>query len=522
MPATLRALLDRPDLHLRLLTDESDAAGPVDRTIDWIHSSDLVDPTPFLASGQALLTTGTQFGTADVDREATDAYVGRLRDRGVVALGFGTEVVRAGTPEALVESCRAFDLPLFEVPYRTSFIAVTQANAESVASEANARNAWALAAQRAISLAAMRPDGLGATLAELSRQLDCWVGLLDGTGRLDRAFPAEAIPDGAVAVLQSEAARLLRGGHRASLPVSIDEQEFTLQTLGIGGHLNGVLAIGAGASGRSGGVLDQAGRGVVNAVIALASLALQQNRELGRARGLLRTGLLTMLTFGESEVVATTSRELWGPLPAEPIRVAAIGLGGQDVDVIVEALELFVQENPGRLFHAIDDTLIICTGAEDGQIVEQIVEQYELHAGISDDAGYRDFGSARAQAALALERSSERSVGVVAFGDLARDGMFAYLAGSGAHEVARALLAPLLTYDDARGGSDITRTVRVWLEHDCEYDRTARALGVHRHTARARIELAGRLLGRDLGIFATRADVWAAFVAGGDGQFSVT
>ena len=103
-------------------------------------------------------------------------YVRRLSARGVVGLGFGTEVVRAGIPPLLAEACRGERMPLFEVPYRTPFIAVARAGAEAIAAQSYARRSWALAAQRAISLAALRPDGLGATLAELARQLDAWVG----------------------------------------------------------------------------------------------------------------------------------------------------------------------------------------------------------------------------------------------------------------------------------------------------------------------------------------------------------
>ncbi|WIB60267.1 PucR family transcriptional regulator [Curtobacterium sp. MCLR17_007] len=510
MPATLRSLLARRDLGLRLLTDVRDttAARSSDVPIAWLHSSDLPDPTPFLAAGQALLTTGTQFGPdAEVPPGIADDYVRRLTAHGVVALGFGTEVVRAGTPDALVDACRTHGLPLFEVPYATSFIQVAQANAESVAKDANARDAWALAAQRAISFAAMRPDGLGATLAELSRQLDCWVGLLDVSGRIDRAFP----PDGIAAVertqLQEEGARLLRGGQRASLPVSTATGGFTLQTLGSGGHLDGVLAIAT-------GTLDHAGREVVTAVIALAGLALQQNRELGRARGLLRTGLLTMLSSGNHDVVETTSRELWGPLPAAPVRVAAVHVDDEDRDAVVDLLELWVQDRPGQLFFAVDDALFLCIGADDDGVdtVRRLTERYDLHVGLSDGAAYGSFARARAEAVRALDRSLEGRPGIVEFGDLARDGVLAHLAHTDASDIARAFLAPL-TDHDAAAGSDLTRTVRTWLEQDCEYDRAAQVLGVHRHTARARVAHAGRLLDRDLGLFATRADVWAAFVA---------
>ncbi|WJY01037.1 PucR family transcriptional regulator [Curtobacterium sp. 458] len=511
MSATLRSLLHRADLRLRLLT--RDDAPALDAPLSWLHSSDLEDPTPFLADGQGLLTTGTQFGDAEVDAEVAEGYVDRLRRRGVVALGFGTEVVRNGTPASLVAACDAHGLPLFEVPYETSFIAVAQANADAVSREANARNAWALAAQRAISLAAMRPDGLGATIAELSRQLDGWVGLFDLSGRLDRGFPDGAVPVTDLDVLRSEALRLLRAGQRASLPVTTEHRTgYTLQTLGSGGHLAGVLAI------QNGGALDRAGREVVTAVIALAGLALQQNRELARARGLLRTGLLTMLSVGDPAVVDSTSREVWGPLPAEPVRIAAVDVADQDLDAVVDLLELWVQDRPGRLFFAVDDALFLCVGAEDTAVVEELVDRFELHAGLSDGASYRYFGRARTEAVQALDRRREGRPGTTEFGDLAREGVLAHLAhvDVDAGAVARAFLAPLLDHDRA-SGTDLTRTVRTWLEQNCEYDRTAQALGVHRHTARARVEHAGRLLDRDLSAFATRADLWAAFVVDGSG-----
>jgi len=515
MPATLRSLLHRADLHLRLLTSADTDA--LDAPLSWLHSSDLADPTPFLADGQGLLTTGTQFGVdADVTEGFADSYVRRLRERGVVALGFGTEVVRAGTPAELVAACEAQGLPLFEVPYETSFIAVAQANADAVAREANARNAWALAAQRAISLAAMRPDGLGATIAELSRQLDCWVGLFDVSGRLDRAHPVDGAPSDGIPtedldLLRTESLRLLRAGQRASLPVTTRHRTgFTLQTLGSGGHLSGVLAIA------NGGALDRAGREVVTAVIALAGLALQQNRELARARGLLRTGLLTMLSVGDPDVVDSTSREVWGPLPAEPVRIAAVEVPDQDLDTVVDLLELWVQDRPGHLFFAVDDALFLCVSADDTAIVEELVTRFDLRAGLSDGASYRYFGRARTEAVQALDRRREGRPGTTEFGDLAREGVLAHLAhvDVDAGAVARAFLAPLREHD-REAGTDLTRTVRTWLEQNCEYDRTAQALGVHRHTARARVEHAGRLLDRDLSAFATRADLWAAFVVEG-------
>jgi purine catabolism regulator len=192
---TLRALLARRDLQLTTANAEEDLDdGAWDAPVRWVHNSDLVDPTPFLSDGLVLLTTGTQM--AGWPRRSFEDYVHRLSVRGVVALGFGTEVVREGLPPLLVEACRAERMPLFQVPYRTPFIAVARANAEAIAAETFARRSWALSAQRAISLAALRPNGLTATLAELARQLETWVGLFDPAGSLVNEHPAGALDPG--------------------------------------------------------------------------------------------------------------------------------------------------------------------------------------------------------------------------------------------------------------------------------------------------------------------------------------
>ena len=70
---TLRALLGRRDLHLRLESEPADIGdSALDAPIRWVHSSDLADPTPFLSEGLALLTTNLR---ANVDR----AFLRRLR-----------------------------------------------------------------------------------------------------------------------------------------------------------------------------------------------------------------------------------------------------------------------------------------------------------------------------------------------------------------------------------------------------------------------------------------------------------
>lgn len=500
---TLRALLARRDLHLRLETglreptSEGNAAGALDRAIRWVHSSDLADPTPFLSEGLVLLTTGTQFQADDPD--AYRAYVRRLAERGVVGLGFGTEVVRDGIPPALAAACDDQRMPLFEVPYRTPFIAVARANAEAIAAQTYARRSWALAAQRAIALAALRPDGLGATLAELARQLNTWVGMYDAAGELVREHPTSGLDAATSADLHGEVDVVLRRGARAGSAMRIGDIPFTLQTLGRGGHLRGVIAIAAGD-------LDQEGRGVVTAVIAMAGLALEQHQGLSRARGALRAGLVRSLLTDDPSLARRIVRDIWGPLPPAPVSVAVTDAAASRIEGLSELLELRVDERRGTLFFGRgDDGLILVVPAGDRQVIDEVAERFEMRVGVSEPTAYDGFDAALAQATVARDRGTGA---VREFSDIARSGVLSALSNE-ASALAAAELAPLVTHDTEHG-TQLVETLRAWLDNDCSHEATARALGVHRHTVRTRLGLVERTLGRDLAAFATRAELWAA------------
>ncbi|WP_248305731.1 PucR family transcriptional regulator ligand-binding domain-containing protein [Agromyces sp. H66] len=512
MQPTVQTLLDRPELDLTLLTPAGvPSAEALAAPVTWAHSSDLADPTPFLDAGNVLLTTGTQF-EADLDPAFADAYVRRLRETGIAALGFGTEVIRAGTPAALVDACAREGLPLFEVPYRVPFIAIVRLVADALAEDAYARHTWSLAAQRAISLAALRPDGLSATLGELSNRIGAWVGLIDASGSLDREAPEGGLGQPALGEVVGEARSMLRRGQRASRTLMAGEsvgqpQRMTLQTLGSGGSLRGVLAIGDSAE------LDQAGREVVTSVIALAGLALEQNRDLDRARGHLRSGLLRSILAGDLTLAERVAGEMWGPLPAAPLRIAVTDAAPQHLDRLTELLELRVEERGGRLFFGRDDDdVVIVLEDADAELAGEIATEFEVPVGLSDAVTADGIARAHEQALRALDRARETGSGVVAFDEISRQGVLAFLARTDARAVALATLAPLDQHDAANGTS-LVGTMRSWLEHGGQFDATAQALGVHRHTVRSRVALAERLLGRDLSGFHVRADLWAALLA---------
>lgn len=491
---TLRMLLSHSELRLALITAERALApGTLDREVQWVHNSDLVDPTPFLSDGLLLLTTGSQL--AEHDESAARDYVARLVRRGVLALGFGSGVHRQRVPDELIAACRGFGLALFEVPYDIPFLAVARVHAGAIAAHAYARRTWALEAHRALAVAALRPRGLEAALSELSRRLGCWVGLFDASGGLTHQHPLS--PPEPMDAVAPEVAGLLSRGGSASRTIEDGPTAFTVFTLGRTGRLRGALAIAATA-------LDPEARAVVSSVTAMAGLALEQNEQLARARRRLRAQVLTTLLADDP----APARRVLGSLPPAPMLVAVAAAGTDRVGGVIDWWDrvdggTFVAEGPAGL--------VMCVGATQADALERMTERFGLRIGVSDAADYAAFSRAHAQALTALRRGGP---GITRYADATAGGVLDALSTDEARLLARSRLAPLHAHDPATG-AELERTLRVWLEHDAHSERSAAALGIHRHTLRTRITRAAALLGTDLSSFPARAELWAALHAAG-------
>ncbi len=300
MPVPLDAVLARRELQLRLVWADETARA---RAWGWVHSSDLADPSPFLSPGDALLTTGTQW----VSDDEIAPWVARLAAAGVPAIGFGTEVIRDGTPDALTEACAEHGVALLEVPYRTPFIAVARAVADLDAEERYARVRWTLETQRAIAVAALRPTGLTAVVAELARRIGAEAGIVGASGEVLGATPPTAVLD--------EALGMLRAGRRAARTVD----DWSLQTVGAATALTGVLAIGPGS------LHDDAERAVVTSVVALAGLAGVADTDALVAEAAETAGRLAALRSAvHAALVASEPSAALAPVTLDPDDPAAL------------------------------------------------------------------------------------------------------------------------------------------------------------------------------------------------------
>jgi len=487
MPVTVAMLVADPALRLTLLVDGPSSAAP----IEWVHSSDLADPTPFLSPGQMLLTTGRQFLAGD-DPAVYEAYVSRLVAAGIRSIGFGTDVVRTGTPEQLALACERHGLALVEVPYRTPFIAVIRRAADAIAHDAHARDEWSLRAQRAVSLAALGSGGVAAALRALSQQLDRAVLLFDPAGETTTAVLASRVADGGALAL--EAARMLRHGTRASSAIALaDGTVAGLQTFGRRGELRGVLAVVGTAP------LDSAETAVVTAAVALTEVALETSRPLRAGMRALREQLIALLLEGRVDAVRAVAEALGGELPEQPVVVLRLPPGTQAIE------EALARLSPA-FYGGWDDDLVLILPATRADEGERIAAQFGIAAGLSRAVDYAALRTALDEAGSALARA--------ATGELVRSAgagtVSAYLAERAAQQLAGERLAPVLEHND---GAELLDAAAVWLRHNGLWDPAARELGLHRHSLKARIERVARYLDLDLAAFEGRVELWALLAA---------
>lgn len=115
---TVRDLADSSRLSIRVAV----GSDRLDDPIRWAHSTELLDPRPYLRGGELVLTVGS--GLTDAER--CIAFVHALTESRASALGLGIGDVHGHPPEALVTACEEADLPLLLIPPSTPFIEITE------------------------------------------------------------------------------------------------------------------------------------------------------------------------------------------------------------------------------------------------------------------------------------------------------------------------------------------------------------------------------------------------------------
>ncbi|MEV0252893.1 PucR family transcriptional regulator ligand-binding domain-containing protein [Streptomyces sp. NPDC050732] len=470
-PVPLAALLAREDLGLRQI------AGPDARTagtaVQWVHTSEMADPYPYLLGGELLLTAGVHITDPAGSAAYLDDYVARILAAGGAALGFGVAPVHDTVPRALAEACDRYSLPLVEVPPRTTFSGVARAVWRLMAEARHAELRRVTEAQQGLATAAARPDPVPAVLRQLAARLG-------GAAVLYGPDGAELQAAGQVRDAARDALRELTGVVRRPAPAAPASAADTVEATHLAAYALGGgrgFALGVATERREPGDHTIAGAAVV--LLSLLTGEHQGASEAARSAALVRL----LLGAPPEEAGALLGSDLWTVVHARgertPLAAAALAaaLGTGLVDPRDDVVRLLVPAG-----HEVTAT--------DGWTL-----------GVAAPAAPGDLPAADVRAARALRRAEATRQPLVRHHE---NGLAALLAPEEADAHARVLLAPLA------GSEALITTLRTWLSLHGSWDRTAVALGVHRNTVRQRIARCAALLGADLDDPDVRMELWFA------------
>jgi hypothetical protein len=495
----LRNLLDLPELRLTLLTGEEG----LDRPIRWVVTTDMPDPSRYLA-GDELVLTGLVWRRRPRDSET---FVAALAASGVSGLAAG-DAALGTVPADLVDACRRHRVPLFEVPIDVAFATVTEAVVRRVSAQRAGDLATVLDRHRQL-LAAGNEAGLGTVLDLVSRDLGLATCVLSPTGRL---VAGTCTPDAAPRL-----AREFLATDRPASVVTLDGAAYTLLPVSGSDRITDWFV--AVESDIAGWAPER--QRLVNELVALVraereQLARQPRHPLAaelfelvlggaeageflpqlRACGLSPSGSCLVVTVsGPSSAL----EEILRPLAPDAViagnaALVPVGSGAAPQSV----------ESPAAL---VDQLRTTVANLEPG------LRDQRLHVGVSGvAAGARGLRGAVDEARYGCQLAALRPGRAVVVGDDELSSHLLLLAGI-PDDLRRTfrdrVLGPVVEYDRAHR-SDLIPTLRTFLDCSGSWTSAAALLHVHVNTLRYRLARIEQLTGRDLSSFPDRVDLFLA------------
>ncbi|ATI35456.1 CdaR family transcriptional regulator [Rhodococcus sp. H-CA8f] len=493
MPITLRQLCATEQFGLRVLAGHDQ----LDRTLTWAHVSELPDPTPFLDGGELLLITGVSLPTTAAE---TTRFVRTLVAAGIAGIGFGTGLGYEQAPQTLVDAATRFSVPLLDVPLRTPFIALTKAVSKAQSDDDMKALRSNYQSLRRLLQAAVTVNGTRAVVRRVAELIGGWAALLDSAGHT-----VEISHTAAAAGIERTAPERDARPMEVSFLTSENEDVISHPLMTSRGKLMGYLVAGCP------GAVGSLNQGIVIAAASLLTLMTARTRDAQLTMNHLCTVAMHQLFEGQNALARNISGELWGGFPVEPFQVFHVaGPSGLLESVSVSLLDGLSRD---LAFGITDGALIAVVSATDSGRILARVNEIDVTVGVSDMLWWDDLSRARRQAAQAAAEAGARNLPSMRFAELSESGLSAFLDQDRSTAFAAAHLRPLL---EAKGGSDLYRTLAMWLAHNGVGDAAATALNIHRHTLRSRLARIESLLQLDLGSPTERAELWLEYRLLGD------
>ncbi|MEA2294020.1 MAG: hypothetical protein QOE86_1659 [Solirubrobacteraceae bacterium] len=490
------------------------AAG-LDRPVRWVHISELADPTPWLSGGELLLTTGMP-----IEDGGGAAYIECLATHGLAGLGVGTGVGGLDVvPETMAKAAEAHGFPLFEVPYETPFIALTEKAFTEIVNDQAAMLQRAIAAHERLEQVVLSEHGLDGIVSALAKLVDGGAAIFDARGvQLARRGLDDATVGATASTLRRRGPRGFSPSPRAiALPVPRTGTEPDQP----GGAQAWLLA------GRAAEPLSELDRLTVHHAVTVVALELLRRRVAADTERRLAGDVLASLLSGELE--GSELRRRLQPFGLED-RVSALVLAPPRhlKDAAEAALADAARAEAGGGLAAGNGALSCALLPVGGNDEAFFAQAERIRAAVSAEVGAelpagagravpagevrRGFHEARwALEAVAVEANGNgHPVRLATYRDL---GSFQLLLSLQDDDALRlfcdSILSPIETGEGAYGG-ELMRSLEVFIECNGQWERAAKQLFCHRHTLRYRIRRIEELTGRSLDSARDRIDFWLA------------
>jgi purine catabolism regulator len=516
------------DLDIRLVAGE---AG-LDRSVRWVHISELPDPTPWLSGGELLLTTGMNLSDAASQR----AFVERLDGHDLAGLGLGTGFAHAEVPQPLRDAAAELGFPLFEIPYDVPFIAVTEKAFSHLVNEQYAVLQRALSAHERLERIVLSEQGLEGVTAALAALISGTAMVYDTRGEaLARSDGADPLTPEVLAAAARELRERARGGARRGYAPSgeLHGRALALPVVRTpaGGNGDGPAPQAWLLAAKDRGALGEFDRLVLHQAVTVVALELLRRRVADDTERRLAGDVLSAMVSGElagAELARRLEpfglRDRVGVLVLTPPRSVKALVEDSLSAALRDEVPGGLAAGTGRFSCAL---LPLQRGETDEdlfQLAERVRARVSREADLALPAGAgRAVGSAdlrrtfhEARCALEAQALSGEADGdgtphlLATYRDL---GSFQLLLSLQDDDALRlfcdSILAPIEDGEGAYGG-ELMRSLEAFIECNGQWERAARQLYCHRHTLRYRIRRVEELTGRSLDSARDRIDFWLA------------
>ncbi|MFF1376325.1 PucR family transcriptional regulator [Streptomyces sp. NPDC058308] len=552
----LRALLDTDALGLRLLGGEDE----LDRTVRGVMTTDLRDPSRYLAGGELVLT-GLAWRR---DASDTEPFVRILASAGVAALAAG-EAELGDIPDDIVDACARHRLPLFAVNESVAFATITEHVVRQVSGERAGDLAAVVDRHRRLMTSGPAGGGPDVVLDLLGTDLDLRAWVLSPAGRvIAGSGPAgTALPGPLCARLAGEHLAAVRTGRRGPHRVTVDSLTYSLFPIRTSGRgtagasrdvresvlSDWVLAVEADAGDWPEERLD-----LLQGVTQLIAVERDRRDAARTVRRRLAQEVLELVQTGAApaeiaarlRVAAPVLLPGLGTAPHWQVVVARVEWEGGEIDSgpVAQSLLEEILVDPASagpepsdriaVAHTGDEAIALVplpavSGEHDGQETGLIADSLlasvhdPLSAGLDGDGRLTLGVSASVHSAEGLRGALEearhaRRVAAARPGRVCAAGhqelashvlLLPFVPDDVRRAFTARLLDPLREYD-SRHRAELIPTLEAFLDCDGSWTRCAARLHLHVNTLRYRVGRIEQLTGRDLSRLEDKLDFFLA------------